>query len=33
MYATEEVLDIEVFDNSRGKQTGKTIINSRENHI
>ena len=31
MYATEEVLDIEVFDNSRGKQTGKTIINSREN--
>ena len=33
MYATEEVLDIEVFDNNREKQTGKTIINSREKHI
>lgn len=26
MYATEEVLDIEVFDNNREKQTGKTIL-------
>lgn len=33
MYTTEEVLDIEVVNNNREKQTGKTIINSRENHI